>query len=80
MYVLAWLMKHKTHSSLFYSKKLLLKILLSVPAAITKGMDIKLTLLPKSYELKIILQLKKTKPVFQHTFVLFKNHIISNVL
>lgn len=57
---------------------LLLKILLSVPAAITKGMDIKLTLLPKSYELKIILQLKKTKPVFQHTFVLFKNHIISN--
>ena len=38
---------------------LLLKILLSVPAAITKGMNVKLMLLPKSCELKIILQFKK---------------------
>lgn len=49
-------MNHKAHYLLFYSKMLLLKILLSVPESITKGMNVKLTLLSISCELKIILQ------------------------
>lgn len=62
-------MNHKAHYLLFYSKMLLLKILLSVPESITKGMNVKLTLLSISCELKIILQLKKIKYACHCTFV-----------
>lgn len=73
-------MNHKTHYLLFYSKMCLVKILLSLPAVITKAMMVKLALLSRSYDLKVILQLKKIKPLWHCPFVLYTHYVISEVL